>query len=49
MCLIKYHALKTYEGVEVQFHAISTSAQMEVSGQLYAPAAVPREKSPGIR
>jgi len=40
LCLTKHHSLKTYGGVEVQPHAF----QMEVSGQLHAPAALPPRK-----
>jgi hypothetical protein len=41
--LIKHHALKTYEGVEVQLHNSWPRQEMEVSGQLHALAAL----SPG--
>jgi hypothetical protein len=37
--------MKAYGGVAVSIHVFLTS-QSEVSGQLHAPAAYPREKSP---
>jgi hypothetical protein len=39
LCLIKHHAVKTYEGVQVQVHAFLTSELDE--SQLHAPIALP--------
>jgi hypothetical protein len=36
--------MKTYGGVEVQFHLSWLRYKMEVSGQLHAPAALPPVK-----
>jgi hypothetical protein len=44
MCLTKHHAMKTYEGVEVQLHR--PMPQTEESGQLHAPATLPPGKEP---
>jgi hypothetical protein len=39
--------MKTYWGVDVYSHIFLTSGQLEVSGLLHAPAALPpRKKSP---
>jgi hypothetical protein len=40
LCLINYHAMKTYEGAHVQL-------RMEMRSQLHAPAALPKGRSPG--
>jgi hypothetical protein len=41
VCLIKYYAIKAYEGVDVYTHTFLLSA-----GQLHAPAALPPGKEP---
>jgi hypothetical protein len=44
LCLTKHYAMKTYEGVDVQIHFFLPLQQLEVSGQLHAPAALPPTK-----
>jgi hypothetical protein len=47
LCLTKHHAMKTCWGSEgIELHAFLTSELDGVSGQLHAPATLPRGKSP---
>jgi hypothetical protein len=46
LCLIKYHAMKTYGGEEVYLHAFLTPAPDWLSGQLHTPAALNSGKNP---
>jgi hypothetical protein len=50
LCFIKYHAIKTYGGTEVQVQILSTSALDGVSCQLQALAVIlPGEKPQQIK
>jgi len=40
VCLIKHHVAHTYEGVEVQLHALLTSTECVHLVQLHASAAL---------
>jgi hypothetical protein len=42
--LIKHHAMKTYWGLDIQFHHPRSRHWMEVSGQLHASATSPSGK-----
>jgi hypothetical protein len=44
--LTEHNAMNAYWGVEEYLHAFLTSAQLEVSGQLHSPAALPPELLP---
>jgi hypothetical protein len=48
LCLIKYHVMKTYGGVEVQLHALFTSA---LDGGVWSASRIgdfiPGERVPG--
>jgi calcineurin-like phosphoesterase family protein len=44
LCITKYHAMKTYGGMEVRFHDSYLRHQIEVSGHLHALAAIPQGK-----
>jgi hypothetical protein len=46
--LIKLHALKTCEGMEIQFHIFLTLVLDEVIDQLHAHAALPRGQEPMV-
>lgn len=49
LCLIQHHIMNTQVVNEVQFHILFNRYQMEVRGQLHAPAALlPRERDPCI-